>query len=313
MGWSAEPYETSAREPWDELVRSARARHFLFERAYMDYHADRFADASLILVHDGRPAAALPASRHNDEVVSHGGLTFGALLSDARLTTVHAVDAFEAVIARLRAEGVRRWTYKPLPHIYHLVPAEEDLFALSVHGARLVRREVTSAMRPGAPVAYSDERQRAIRRAARHPLRLGRSAAFAEFMALARLVLRERYDTEPVHTAAEMTLLADRFPDAIKLFTAGHEDGSLLAGTIVYETPTVAHAQYIAVSDEGRELRAQDALFDYLLRDVYARKPWFDFGISNERDGSLNAGLVRNKEGFGARAVVHDRYAVDLP
>ena len=38
----------------------------------------------------------------------------------------------------------------------------------------------------------------------------------------------------------------------------------------------------------------------------------FDFGISNERDGTLNPGLMRNKEGFGARAVVHDRYVLEL-
>ena len=38
----------------------------------------------------------------------------------------------------------------------------------------------------------------------------------------------------------------------------------------------------------------------------------FDFGISNERNDDLHAGLVRNKEGFSARAVVHDQYSLDL-
>jgi hypothetical protein len=39
---------------------------------------------------------------------------------------------------------------------------------------------------------------------------------------------------------------------------------------------------------------------------------WFDFGTSHERDGRMNAGLVQNKESYGARAIVLDRYALDL-
>ena len=40
---------------------------------------------------------------------------------------------------------------------------------------------------------------------------------------------------------------------------------------------------------------------------------YFDFGISNEQGGrKLNRGLIDQKEGFGARAVVHDHYAIDF-
>jgi GNAT acetyltransferase-like protein len=312
VGWSVERYEPALQQTWDDIVRGARARHFLFERAYMAYHRDRFDDASMLLCEDGRPIAALPASRHGDELVSHAGLTFGALLSDQRLTTTRAVDAMGAILARLRAQGVRRWIYKPLPHIYHVVPAEEDLFALFVHGARLIRRDVSVAVGGCARVGYSTERSRATRRGARSPLELGRSDAIEEFMAIQRKLLLQRYGVEPVHTAAEMRLLADRFPDGIKLFAAHDDERAMVAGVVVYETPVVAHVQYIASTERGRDLRAQDALFDHLVQVVYADKRWFDFGTSNERDGSLNRGLVRNKEGFGARAVAYDRYEIEL-
>jgi hypothetical protein len=52
-------------------------------------------------------------------------------------------------------------------------------------------------------------------------------------------------------------------------------------------------------------------LLEHLLTEIYPAQ-WFDFGISNERSGALNAGLMRNKEGFGARAVVQDRYLLEL-
>src|SRR5215217_2463094 len=152
------PYEPSLREPWDALVRGARAGCFIFERSYLEYHADRFEDASLVVLDGERPLAALPASRHGDEVVSHGGLTFGSLLSGPELTTARTVEALSLVLEHLRAGGARRWTCKPVPHVYHALPAEEELYALAVHGARLARRDVSAALPRGGGAPWSAER-----------------------------------------------------------------------------------------------------------------------------------------------------------
>ena len=35
---------------WDAFVRSSRNATFLHERGYMDYHADRFQDHSLLVL-----------------------------------------------------------------------------------------------------------------------------------------------------------------------------------------------------------------------------------------------------------------------
>ena len=306
-----ERYEPTARAIWDEVVRTARARHFMFERAYMDYHGDRFADASWFVLLDDRPIAVMPASRHGGEVVSHGGLTFGGLLSGPELTTVRAVAALEEITSALQADGVRRLVYKPMPHLYHLAPAEEDLYALYIAGSRLFSREVTAAVGPGPRPMYSAERQRAVHRSGRGSLEVGESDRIDEFCALLREVLSERHGIEPVHSAAEMRLLASRFPGRIRLFVATQAN-EIVAGTLIFQTPAVAHAQYIAVGRRGRELCALDAIFHHLLVDVFEDDLWFDFGISNGRDGRLNEGLIRNKEGYGARALVHDQYVLEL-
>lgn len=40
---------------------------------------------------------------------------------------------------------------------------------------------------------------------------------------------------------------------------------------------------------------------------------YFDFGISNENNGRfLNRGLIAQKEGFGARTIVHDFYELSI-
>lgn len=82
---------------------------------------------------------------------------------------------------------------------------------------------------------------------------------------------------------------------------------------IVFENRDVAHTQYLANSDKGRELGALDSVIDYLLKVKYADFQYFDFGTSNENQGRfLNKGLIGQKEGFGARAIVHDFYRWDI-
>jgi Acetyltransferase (GNAT) domain len=307
---TVEHYEPALRAEWDDVVRTARARHFMFERDFMDYHADRFTDASIIVRRSGRAIAVLPASRHDDEVVSHGGLTFGGLLSGPELTAQRAERVFEMVTSLLADEGVRRLVYKPMPHIYHLAPAEEDLYALHSAGARLIRREVTTALRANTSVPQSQERRRAIRLGRTSGAQFEESSPIEDFVELLAEMLRERHGLQPVHTAAELRLLITRFPQTIRLFVAT-EETVLVAGVLIFETPAVAHAQYIASGPRGRELGATDALVAHLVEHVYADR-WFDLGVSNERNGALNAGLQRFKEGFGARTIVHDQYALDL-
>lgn len=305
------PRRDAGDEAWDAIVRAARQRHFFFESAYIDYHADRFTDASLVVLSKGRAIAALPASRHGDEIRSHGGLTFGGLLVDESVGAERALEAVGAVLTHWREAGVTDVVVKPAPHIYHLAPAEEELFAWYANGAVLHDRKLAQAISRGSRYDFSKGRAGAVKRGRESGVQLGQGDGIEEFMELVRDLLARRHEAEPVHSPVEMRRLADSFPDQIKLFEARH-DGSLVAGVLVFETPVVAHTQYIASSIDGQELRAQDALLAHLVEEVYAEKRWFDFGTSNERDGTLNLGLVLNKEGYGARSVAYDSYRLTL-
>jgi hypothetical protein len=305
------PYTPDDAPAWDALVERSRTRHFFFKRGYMEYHRDRFQDASLVILDDERIVAALPASRDGDKVVSHGGLTFGGLVSDPSLTTRRTLVALGEVRDHLGSHGVRELVYKPVPHIYHVVPNEEDLYALYVLGARLVRRDVSAAIRPDAAPTPTKGRRASIAKARKAGIDIVESSDFHAFMELASEALVRRHGLQPVHTGPEMELLAGRFPGHITLHIA-RRDGELLAGVLVYETETVAHTQYIAATPEGRDVHAPDAVLDHLIHDRYRTKRFFDFGISTEQDGRwLNEGLARNKESFGARAVVYDWYALE--
>jgi hypothetical protein len=309
---SVRSYEPDDRPAWDDLVRRSRAPHFMLTRGYFEYHADRFPDASLLVFEGSALLAALPASRSEDTVSSHGGLTFGGFVTDKRMTAERMLATFDAVRVHYAAAGVRRLIYKPVPAIYHRTPAGEDLYALFRAGARLFRRDLSATVELADRLPYSKGRKAQVKRA-RERYTVARELDFTEFWRIEEEALQQRHGVRPVHTLAEISLLAGRFPDELKLFCARGADGAVAGGVVIFETPMVAHAQYIASTEAGMAEGATDAVLDHLLGDVYAGRRYFDFGISTERDGMvLNGGLARNKESYGARATVYDFYELSV-
>lgn len=305
----AQTYQPQDCARWNRFVAASKNGTFLHNRSYMEYHSDRFKDHSVIFTSDDRIVAALPANSDGHVLVSHGGLTYGGLITDRHMKTAEMLAVFEALAAYGRKMSVKRIVYKTIPHIYHAIPSEEDLYAISCYGGILVKRDVSSAI-------YLPE-MRIPGKRARAGRKLENSANVAEtkdweaFFDMVHRRLDQKYGVRPVHTAKEMQLLAGRFPENIRLYGA-YSDGTLLAGALMYETSVCAHVQYISSTEEGRRIRALDLLIPHLL-NAYRHKRWFDFGISTEENGKkLNDGLIRQKEEFGASAVCYDTYEIQI-
>ena len=110
----------------------------------------------------------------------------------------------------------------------------------------------------------------------------------------------------------EIEKLAHIFPNEISQVNI-YENGQIVAGSTIFETNSVIHAQYISASDYGRNSGALDLLFDVMINDLYSHKEYFDFGICNEHEGRfINFGLLDWKEGFGARTYIHKFFEINL-
>ena len=308
-------YNVSLKGEWDAFVLKAKNSTFLFLRDYMDYHADRFADVSLMFYDNKVLRALLPANFCGDDrsVVSHGGLTYGGFIFSADVRGGEAIALFEGAVRWMKRElGAVCFVYKPVPYIYSVLPAQEDLYALFRMGARLVGRSLSSVVDNASRQGFSELRRRKVAKAAKSGVVYACSDDFSAYWEILEDVLGARHACRPVHSLEEILLLYSRFPENIKLYAA-YSSGTMLAGCVVYETANVAHVQYIAVSDAGRAVGALDGLFDYLFNNIYCNVRYVDFGISTEDGGRvLNEGLLFQKEGFGARGVVYDVYKIDL-
>jgi hypothetical protein len=309
-GIQALEYEASRKDLWDGFAARAKNGTFLILRDYMEYHADRFSDRSVLFIENGEPIALFPANVADGTVVSHGGLTFGGIISDTRMTVSRMLSVFDSLLEGFGKSGINRLVYKAIPHIYHAIPAEEDLYALFVHNATLCRRDVSSTIFMEERPPFRNSRRSQIKRAKVGDVRVAQSLDFTTFMTMQEQVLRSRFGVKPVHTGDEMERLATKFCDNIRLFVATRNE-RMIGGAIIYENRTIAHTQYISATDEGKELGALDLVFDYLINHFYVGKRFFDFGVSTTEEGrSLNEGLIQNKESYGARAVIHDFYEV---
>ena len=305
------PYANDKADVWNDFVKNSKNGTFLLHRSYMDYHANRFTDCSLLFYKKEKLIALLPANYVKEErtVQSHGGLTYGGLILSESITTADTLQVMSCAIGWMRAVlGAQRWIYKPTPHIYHRCAAEEDLYALFRHNATLIARTASSTITNEHPIAMQELRRRGIKKAQANGIIYEESNNLSAFWQILEEVLAEKHHKSPVHTLTEIELLKKKFPNEIRLFIA-RKGNEVIAGTLIYETTQVAHAQYIASSPLGRTIGALDGLFEYLISQVFSTKRYFDFGISTEQGGRyLNEGLIFQKEGFGARTVVYDSY-----
>jgi len=305
-------YEGSLAAQWDAFTGRARNATFLFNRGYMDYHADRFEDFSLIVEDEGEWRAVLPANRKGDRLVSHGGLTYGGLVYGHRMKLAAVLEMMAAILEFLHRQGITSIRWKSLPTIYHTKPSEEAEYALFLADARLVRRDTLSVIDLSLPLKPSTDRKAGQKRGEKawlHVVKENQTAPFWTELLLPSLA--ERHETRPVHTADEMQLLMDRFPENIHLYVV-YDGSKPVAGTVLYLTDNVVHSQYIAADNDRHQNGSLDLLHFHLLSAFAGKKKWFDFGISNELEGrKLNGGLSYWKESFGAGTVIHDFYEVE--
>lgn len=301
-------YSEDKKELWNNFILKAKNESFMFNRDYMEYHSDIFKDSSIMFFQQDELIAVMPANIDNKSLISHGGLTFGGIISDNSMTTPKMIKIFDLLINYAEKNSIQKIVYKPMPYIYHKVPASEDLYALYRFNFKLMRRDVSTTITMDNKLELSSRRNRAVKKASKAGIKVERSFDFEKFMFIVEKILREKYNTLPVHSSKQIKLLASRFPHNIKLFGAFDKD-DMIAGTIVYETSQVAHTQYLASSHEGKQVGALDLTIEYLINKYYSNKKYFDFGISTEKNGTyLNEGLINQKEMFGGRAVVYDFY-----
>ncbi len=159
---------------------------------------------------------------------------------------------------------------------------------------------------------FNRQQKRQLNKASHFNPGIKETSMASELMPILQECLRQRHDATPVHSESELQTLKDRFPKGIRLFLAG-TGTQPEAAVCIYDTNSVAHCQYIATSEQGRENGVLTYLMHHLINEVFTENRYFDFGTSNEDAGRLlNSGLLHQKTGLGGRGVAYQIFSLKL-
>ncbi|MFN3640510.1 MAG: GNAT family N-acetyltransferase, partial [Flavobacterium sp.] len=273
-------YHRTEASLWNDFIENAVNATFLFHRDFIEYHADRFEDFSMMIYKDNKLVAVLPAHIKNQEVFSHLGLTYGGLVWKKGLKLSTILQLFKEVLEYLHQKNISFLTLKMLPEIYPEYPSQDLAYALFNAEANLIRRDALAVVDLTQKLSLSKDRKEGVKRAENHSLQFKQELNVNDFWnKLLINNLQKKHHTNPVHTAEEMQKLMETFPENIQLFTV-YDGTEMIAGTLLFITPKVVHSQYIASSENKNETGSLDGLHYHLMTKVFPHHRWFDFGIS---------------------------------
>jgi hypothetical protein len=131
-------------------------------------------------------------------------------------------------------------------------------------------------------------------------------------MDIEKMVLKNKYNTSPVHTHQEIAYLHQLFPENIKLHSIFYEN-KMIGGVILFLMGPVLKCQYICSDNICKEIHGLDFLFDTVIKKYSTQFRYFDFGHSTQDGGRyLEDNLIQNKESYGARAICYDSYTLKV-
>lgn len=306
-------YQSPDYSLWNEFVATAKNATFLFHRDFMEYHSDKFQDFSLLIFDENQNLKAiLPTNRVNDIVFSHQGLTYGGLVLNQKTKMQEVIEITFNLLRFLYENGISTLNLKQLPSFYTKFPSEEMEYLSFILNAKLVRRDTLSVIAMHNDFLFTKGRIEGIRKGKENNLICKEEVSFESFWNEILIPnLEQKHGAKPVHSLDEITFLKSKFPNNIRQFNV-YKENEIVAGTTIFESNSVVHSQYISGNSKKNELGSLDFLHNYLIHEVFPKKDFFDFGISNENYGkNINHGLLFWKESFGARTVVQNFYEIE--
>lgn len=307
-------YEEKYKNEWDQFIENSKNGTFLIKRDYMEYHQDRFLDNSYIIIDDkGKVEALIPGTIGKDIFYTHKGLTYGGFILNKESKIKDIKKYFELLNDELRKIGIKKVIYKTIPYIYYSYPSQEDEYILYTLDSKNIFTGIASVIDLEKNFKFNKSRKSSISKAKRFGFTIDKDNYYVQFWKILENNLEKNHNAKPVHSLQEILYLKSLFKNNIELYSVKNKNLEVVAGAVLYINNDVVHVQYISANEEGKENSALDFLFDYLIKNKFKDKKYFDFGTSVEGNGKyLNEGLVFQKEGFGARGIVYKQFEYEI-
>ena len=311
--FSIKTYNDSYKVDWNNFVDISKNSTFLFKREFMDYHAEKFEDFSLLIFYNSELIALFPCNIRDGEVHSHEGLSYGGVIVKSEIKFLKYLELFTHLLNYFDEKSIKTLYIKQIPSIYNSNFNGELDYLSFVTGAKIYRRDIISVIDMQNENKISKDRIQGYKRGKKNKLEIKETDDLDEFWnSILIPTLLNRHYVNPVHSLEDIKKLKRVFNNNIKQFNVYHK-GKIVAGTTIFLTKNVAHVQYIGSNSEKNSLGSLDFLFYNLITEHLSNFKYFDFGNSHEQQGmKINKGLNYWKEGYGARSLTHDFYEINI-
>ena len=298
---------------WNDFISQATNATFLFDRNFMEYHADRFQDFSLLVFEDDILQAVLPANYKDNQIFSHQGLTYGGFVfrNEFPLGQIEAV--LSEIFNFLKAQGFVQLVIKAMLPFYTPDFLSEMQQVLSNKQAAIIGQKMNLAIDFQSDYTISRSKLKHYRRLQSEGLVVKKEADCTVFwQEVLEPLLQEKYQTKPLHSLAEINSLQSKFPNHIEQYNV-YRDGEILAGITLFKTATVIKSQYGATTENGKKFRALDYLFLYLIDIFKTNYDYFDMGtVDDNSELGYNEGLLNQKKELGCSVYSQNIFQIAL-
>jgi hypothetical protein len=293
-------YSSEYFELWNAFISIAKNATFLFHRDFMEYHADRFQDFSLLVFEGEKLVSVIPANREGDTVFSHQGLTYGGFVFSDDLVTFEIDLIIAEVILYLKENQIKEFSIKEIVSIYLNERKMETQQSLVKNGAELVEAKMNLAIDFNSNFKVSKSKLKHYNRIKSIGLSIRNEENLTDFWNKVLCPrLEQKFNVKPVHSLKEIIGLKNKFPENIYQYSV-YKDEEILAGITVFKTNTVIKSQYGATTEKGEKYRALDYLYITLIDKYKSQLDFFDMGTVNDNSElGYNFGLLNQKKELG--------------
>lgn len=307
-------YSIEYEEEWDDFIRNRSVNStFLHGRKFYKHNElNAKDDCSYLFYDNNKLIAVFPANQYEKEgkKILHSYLrsTYGGIVFSDDVTTIDIIAILEQIENEAKILGVSEIIIRPTFSIYNSGLTGSLDYALWKCCFGIKYREVEFAIDLHKYPMYGSSCKRSTAAAYKKGIIVRESNELNHYWDILSANLIDRYGVTPVHNIEQIKYLKQLMGDDVKLFAA-YLDGKMIGGILCFvSNKYVVHAQYIASNNLYQEYRPLNAVIDTIAswsRDNGYK--YFNLGMATEPGGVIiNDGLMRFKEGFGARGVLRE-------
>ena len=278
----------------------------------MDYHSDRFEDFSVLIYKNESPVGLIPANRSKNTVYSHQGLTYGGLLLE-NFDAMFSKEIMEAVKTFYKNNGVTDFQLKSFPSSYPQFQSTLPFSFFKNPKTKMIMTHKSLAIDFSKEVKFHKTKLKHQRKGLERGLKILLDNDFKTFWTeVLTPMLKERFQTKPLHSLEEIEQLHSFFPNKILQYNV-YLDDKILGGITVYNKGSVVKSQYSATTLEGQKNYAIDVLFLYLIEHFKnSGAQFFCMGTVTTKDTlGYSPGLLKQKLELGCD--IYDQQIINFP